>query len=324
MISSTAKTDEYGLQTKPCTVARLDGYCYGFPVDERKEKAYSKARKQLMKQKDRASESYARYSKARKVWKEAKRTSGSSGSSVTNVTNSAINEALNQCQREVARNGLPEKKRAKAWLDALSVKSKRDNCEKTYEEYSQLSERERSDRERASVRVDLINVFPDHPRYSLGAIDSMKERNKESGGEEEEGGEEDQKIQHELITESLDRLRSSSARGHSSMTSSGNESSSGGEMYNNSASPRFSQHQNHIQAMNSFGETFVGSPPRSPHGLRGFKKEDDEEGDEGDALKRTTSSERGTSNDRDDTADTTKEEPQYALMQLLTGSSLRN
>ena len=54
---------------------------------------------------------------------------------MTNVTNSAINEALNQCQREVARNGLPEKKRAKAWLDALSVKSKRDNCEKTYEEY---------------------------------------------------------------------------------------------------------------------------------------------------------------------------------------------
>ena len=202
MISSTAKTDEYGLQTKPCTVARLDGYCYGFPVDERKEKAYSKARKQLMKQKDRASESYARYSKARKVWKEAKRTSGSSGSSVTNVTNSAINEALNQCQREVARNGLPEKKRAKAWLDALSVKSKRDNCEKTYEEYSQLSERERFDRERASVRVDLINVFPDHPRYSLGAIDSMKERKEEGEEEEEEGGEEDQKIQHELVTES--------------------------------------------------------------------------------------------------------------------------
>ncbi|CAL6270635.1 unnamed protein product [Bathycoccus prasinos] len=326
MISSTAKTDEYGLQTKPCTVARLDGYCYGFPVNERKEKAYSKARKQLMKQKDRASESYARYSKARKVWKEAKRTSGSSGSSVTNVTNSAINEALNQCQREVARNGLPEKKRAKAWLDALSVKSKRDNCEKTYEEYSQLSERERFDRERASVRVDLINVFPDHPRYSLGAIDSMKERNKESGGEEEEeGGEEDQKIQHELITESLDRLRSSSsARGQSSMTSSGNESSSGGEMHSNSASPRFSQHQNHIQAMNSFGGTFVGSPPRSPHGLRGFKKEDDDEGDEGDkgdALKRTTSSESGgISNDRDDTADTTNEEPQNAIMQLLTGS----
>ena len=324
MISSTAKTDEYGLQTKPCTVARLDGYCYGFPVDERKEKAYSKARKQLMKQKDRASESYARYSKARKVWKEAKRTSGSSGSSVTNVTNSAINEALNQCQREVARNGLPEKKRAKAWLDALSVKSKRDNCEKTYEEYSQLSERERFDRERASVRVDLINVFPDHPRYSLGAIDSMKERKEEGEEEEEEGGEEDQKIQHELVTESLDRLRSSSARGQSSMTSSGNESSSGGEMYSNSASPRFSQHQNHIQAMNSFGETFVGSPPRSPHGLRGFKKEDDEEGVfvfEGDALKRTTSSESdGTSNDRDDTADTTKEEPQNAIMQLLTGS----
>ena len=325
MISSTAKTDEYGLQTKPCTVARLDGYCYGFPVDERKEKAYSKARKQLMKQKDRASESYARYSKARKVWKEAKRTSGSSGSSVTNVTNSAINEALNQCQREVARNGLPEKKRAKAWLDALSVKLKRDNCEKTYEEYSQLSERERFDRERASVRVDLINVFPDHPRYSLGAIDSMKERGKESGEEEEEEEGEDQKIQHELITESLDRLRSSSsARGQSSMTSSGNESSSVGEMYSNSASPRFSQHQNHIQAMNSFGETFVGSPPRSPHGLRGFKKEDDEEGDEGDALKtlkRTTSSESGgTSNDRDDTADTTKEEPQNAIMQLLTGS----
>ena len=322
MISSTAKTDEYGLQTKPCTVARLDGYCYGFPVDERKEKAYSKARKQLMKQKDRASESYARYSKARKVWKEAKRTSGSSGSSVTNVTNSAINEALNQCQREVARNGLPEKKRAKAWLDALSVKLKRDNCEKTYEEYSQLSERERFDRERASVRVDLINVFPDHPRYSLGAIDSMKERGKESGEEEEEEEGEDQKIQHELITESLDRLRSSSsARGQSSMTSSGNESLSGGEMYSNSASPRFSQHQNHIQAMNSFGETFVGSPPRSPHGLRGFKKEDDEEGDEGDALKRTTSSESGgTSNDRDDTADTTKEEPQNAIMQLLTGS----
>ena len=322
MISSTAKTDEYGLQTKPCTVARLDGYCYGFPVDERKEKAYSKARKQLMQQKDRASESYARYSKAKKVWKEAKRTSGSSGSSVTNVTNSAINEALNQCQREVARKGLPEKKRAKAWLDALSVKLKRDNCEKTYEEYSQLSERERFDRERASVRVDLINVFPDHPRYSLGAIDSMKERGKESGGEEEEEEGEDQKIQHELITESLDRLRSSSsARGQSSMTSSGNESSSVGEMYSNSASPRFSQHQNHIQAMNSFGETFVGSPPRSPHGLRGFKKEDDEEGDEGDALKRTTSSESGgTSNDRDDTADTTKEEPQNAIMQLLTGS----
>ena len=322
MISSTAKTDEYGLQTKPCTVARLDGYCYGFPVDERKEKAYSKARKQLMQQKDRASESYARYSKARKVWKEAKRTSGSSGSSVTNVTNSAINEALNQCQREVARNGLPEKKRAKAWLDALSVKLKRDNCEKTYEEYSQLSERERFDRERASVRVDLINVFPDHPRYSLGAIDSMKERGKESGEEEEEEEGEDQKIQHELITESLDRLRSSSsARGQSSMTSSGNESLSGGEMYSNSASPRFSQHQNHIQAMNSFGETFVESPPRSPHGLRGFKKEDDEEGDEGDALKRTTSSESGgTSNDRDDTADTTKEEPQNAIMQLLTGS----
>merc|ERR1719181_1190087 len=76
--------------------------------------------------------------------------------------------------------------------------------------------------------------------------------------------------------------------------------------------------------MNSFGETFVGSPPRSPHGLRGFKKDDDEEGVfvfEGDALKRTTSSESdGTSNDRDDTADTTKEEPQNAIMQLLTGS----
>ena len=31
------ETDEYGLQTKPCTVARLDGYCYGFPVDEERE-----------------------------------------------------------------------------------------------------------------------------------------------------------------------------------------------------------------------------------------------------------------------------------------------
>ena len=94
----------------------------------------------------------------------------------------------------------------------------------------------------------------------------MKERKEEGEEEEEEGGEEDQKIQHELVTESLDRLRSSSARGQSSMTSSGNESSSGGEMYSNSVSPRFSQHQNHIQAMNSFGETFVGSPRVRPTG----------------------------------------------------------
>ena len=51
----------------------MDGYCYDFLVDERKEKAYAKARKQLLKQKERANESYARYSKARKAWKEAKK-----------------------------------------------------------------------------------------------------------------------------------------------------------------------------------------------------------------------------------------------------------
>ena len=116
MISSTAKTDDYRLHCKPLTAARVDGYCYDFLVDERKEKAYAKARKQLLKQKERANESYARYSKARKAWKEAKKNTTPHGA--TN-TISALNDAVNQCQREVAKNGVPESKRAKAWLLSL-------------------------------------------------------------------------------------------------------------------------------------------------------------------------------------------------------------
>lgn len=318
MISSTAKTDEYRLQTKPCAVARLDGYCYGFPVDERKEKAYSKARKQLVKQNDRANESYVRYSKAKRVWKEARRSqqSDGSGAAAAKATNSAIIDALNQCQREIARTGLPERKRAKAWLDALSVKSKRDHCEKTYEEYSQMSERERFDRERATVRVDLINVFPDHPRFSLDAIDSMKEREEI----EEEESEEQKRMQHEVLSsESLDRSRMSSE----------NESSSGGEMHSNSASPRFSnlpQNQSQVATDGGIGENFGATPPRSPHGLRGYKKEDCNDGDE-DALPKRAASGKSpnrsvgtsiTGDDDDDKAST--EEPQNAIMQLLTGS----
>ena len=96
MISSTAKTDDYRLHCKPLTAARVDGYCYDFLVDERKEKAYAKARKQLLKQKERANESYARYSKARKAWKEAKKDTIHHGA--TN-TISALNDAVSQCQR---------------------------------------------------------------------------------------------------------------------------------------------------------------------------------------------------------------------------------
>ena len=320
MISSTAKTDEYRLQTKPCAVARLDGYCYGFPVDERKEKAYSKARKQLVKQNDRANESYLRYSKARRVWKEARRSqrSDGSGAAAAKATNSAIIDALNQCQREIARTGLPQRKRAKAWLDALSVKSKRDHCEKTYEEYSQMSERERFDRERATVRVDLINVFPDHPRFSLDAIDSMKEREEI----EEEESEEQKRMQHEVLSsESLDRLRMSSE----------NESSSGGETLSNSASPRFSnfpQNQSQVATDGGIGENFGATPPRSPHGLRCYKKEDCNDGDEDALPKRAASSKSpnrsvatsisGDDDDDDDKA--SAEEPQNAIMQLFTGS----
>lgn len=240
----------------------MDGYCYDFLVDERKEKAYAKARKQLLKQKERANESYARYSKARKAWKEAKK--NTIHHCATN-TISALNDAVNQCQREVAKNGVPESKRAKAWLNSLSVKSKRGNCEKTYEDYSQMSERERFDRERASVRVDLINVFPDHPRYSLGAIDSMKER---------EELEEEEKMQHELITESLNRVISSNSAYQSSMSRSENESSSGGETYSNSNSPGFSYKQNQSQANDSWS---LVESPRSSTGLRGFRKEEKED-----------------------------------------------
>ena len=318
MISSTAKTDEYRLQSKPCAVARLDGYCYGFPVDERKEKAYSKARKQLVKQNDRANESYLRYSKARRVWKEARRSqqSDGSGAAAAKATNSAIIDALNQCQSEIARTGLPQRKRAKAWLDALSVKSKRDHCEKTYEEYSQMSERERFDRERATVRVDLINVFPDHPRFSLDAIDSMKEREKI----EDEESEEQKRMQDEVISsELLDGLRMSSE----------NESSSGGEMLSNSASPRFSnfpQNQSQVATDGGIGENFGATPPRSPHGSRGYKKEDCNDGDEDALPKRAASSKSrnrsvATSISGDDDDDkASAEEPQNAIMQLLTGS----
>ena len=297
MISSTAKTDDYRLHCKPLTAARVDGYCYDFLVDERKEKAYAKARKQLLKQKERANESYARYSKARKAWKEAKKNSTHHGA--TN-TISALNDAVNQCQREVAKNGVPESKRAKAWLNSLSVKSKRGNCEKTYEDYSQMSERERFDRERASVRVDLINVFPDHPRYSLGAIDSMKER---------EELEEEEKVQHELITESLNRVISSNSAYQSSMSRSENESSSGGETYSNSNSPGFSYKQNQSQANDSWS---LVESPRSSTGLRGFRKEEKE-----DPERTTCSSENICASN---VTDCTEEEPQNAIMQLLSGS----
>ena len=300
IISSTAKTDDYRLHCKPLTAARVDGYCYDFLVDERKEKAYAKARKQLLKQKERANESYARYSKARQAWKEAKKNTTHQGA--TN-TISALNDAVSQCQREVAKNGVPESKRAKAWLNSLSVKSKRGNCEKTYEDYSQLSERERFDRERASVRVDLINVFPDHPRYSLGAIDSMKEREEL----EEEG-----KVQHELITESLNRVISSNSAYQSSISRSENESSSGGETYSNPNSPGFSYKQNQSQANDSWG---LVESPRSSTGLRGFRKEEKEEKE--DRERTTCSSENICASN---VTDRTEEEPQNAIMQLLSGS----
>lgn len=148
MISSQARQDEYGVSLKPSQMAKMDEYCLGFPVDQEHERAYQRQRKQLRKQKDKQFDVYLRYSRAKKE--------------------KTMTTAL---RRELAKIGAPERKRAKAWLEALKVKEKRERCDKTYVEYSQMSEREAFDRERASVRVDLINVFPDHPRFSLSSID---------------------------------------------------------------------------------------------------------------------------------------------------------
>ena len=102
-----------------------------------------------------------------------------------------------------------------------------------------MSERERFDRERASVRVDLINVLPDHPRYSLGAIDSMKEREEL----------EEEKVQHELITESLNRVISSNSAYQSSVIEGRENESSARHIATRTA--RFSYKQNQSQANDS-------------------------------------------------------------------------